>query len=114
MGLAVAQPLNACTSLADRSKYEGRIVIIARGACLFLQKMYVLQEVRAAAALVVNHETQGLDLQVMSCPLQEKGAGLDVHLPAVMITGKDGARLLASLKRLPAERHATALMTAEQ
>ena len=102
----VAEPESACSPLrapkgsADGRvrHYEGQVVIVTRGSCLFLQKMQNLQQVRASGALIINHENHQKELQVMTCPLQEKGAGRDVHIPAIMVSHADGAALLELLR----------------
>mmetsp|Transcript_56556 Transcript_56556/g.183863 ORF Transcript_56556/g.183863 Transcript_56556/m.183863 type:complete len:432 (+) Transcript_56556:1531-2826(+) len=104
-----AEPLDGCSALRvpagapfedPKSYYEGRVVFVTRGSCLFLQKVHLLQRVWVAAAVVINHEGgENNELQVMTCPLQEKGAGNDIHIPALMISSEDGARALDWLRR---------------
>mmetsp|Transcript_820 Transcript_820/g.2408 ORF Transcript_820/g.2408 Transcript_820/m.2408 type:complete len:547 (-) Transcript_820:188-1828(-) len=63
-----AEPLDGCSALRvpagapfedPKSYYEGRVVFVTRGSCLFLQKVHLLQRVWAAAAVVINHEGEG-------------------------------------------------------
>lgn len=37
--LAVATPLDACTALANPSKFAGRVVLLQRGNCTFQTKV---------------------------------------------------------------------------
>mmetsp|Transcript_82670 Transcript_82670/g.200393 ORF Transcript_82670/g.200393 Transcript_82670/m.200393 type:complete len:277 (-) Transcript_82670:65-895(-) len=99
--VVIANPVNACSSLLeenghgdDAGRYAGRIAVVSRGSCLFLQKLRTLQQARVAGAVVVNHEGESQELQVMTCPLAERGAGNDVHIPAVMVSHKDGVALM--------------------
>lgn len=95
-----ASPLDACKPLdapeEDGSKatkyYEGSVVIVERGSCLFLQKLTHLQRVHAAIVIVINQKDT--ELQVMSCPLQDRGAAANVHTPSVMVSRQDGLHLL--------------------
>merc|ERR1712048_232765 len=110
--IVAANPLHACHELSkptgstegSMEYYEGQIVVVSRGSCLFLQKMQRLQEVRAVGVVVVNHAGAS---QVMTCPLQERGAGRDIHIPAVMVSQDDGKELL-ELMRAYGERGLTA------
>eukprot|EP00929_Paragymnodinium_shiwhaense_P047531 TRINITY_DN24106_c0_g1_i2.p1 TRINITY_DN24106_c0_g1~~TRINITY_DN24106_c0_g1_i2.p1 ORF type:complete len:309 (+),score=7.48 TRINITY_DN24106_c0_g1_i2:71-997(+) len=108
--IVLATPEHACTALltektsngtdnatapfmeSPKNPYEGRAVVVSRGDCLFLQKLTYLQQVKAAIAIVVNTEKH-TDLQVMSCPLQDRGSAKSVHTPSVMVSFEDGETL---------------------
>merc|ERR1712190_471327 len=102
--VVIAQPLDACRPLEDPGNidaeamkfYEGKAVVVSRGSCLFLQKLGHVQQVHAAVVVVINHEKQ--DLQVMSCPLQERGSARDVHTPSIMVSYADGSDLLRAVR----------------
>lgn len=95
-------PLDACSEFnvpadANEDYYAGRIVVVSRGNCLFLQKIQNMQKAGAAGAIVVNNE-EHTELQVMTCPLQERGAGRDLHVPSLMVSHQDGSTLLELLR----------------
>jgi len=118
--VVIADPLDACTplvgedGLGDAGRYAGKIAVISRGSCLFLHKLQTLQQAHVAGALVVNHAGEGQELQVMTCPLGERGAGRDVHIPAVMLSHEDGAALMELVRSHDREGSSvTACMFAE-
>eukprot|EP00928_Gymnodinium_smaydae_P008199 TRINITY_DN12980_c0_g1_i4.p1 TRINITY_DN12980_c0_g1~~TRINITY_DN12980_c0_g1_i4.p1 ORF type:complete len:814 (+),score=131.31 TRINITY_DN12980_c0_g1_i4:153-2594(+) len=100
----LAEPLDACTPLevpaeVDKDSsgslgyYEGRVIVAERGNCLFIHKLNHLQQVHAKAVVIVNRADGG-ELQVMSSPLQDKGAGIDLHTLSVMVSQQDGEELI--------------------
>jgi len=101
--LALAMPLNACAPLESPAglvnstpaveHYEGRIVVATRGDCLFLHKVTHMQNAHAAGAVFVDQATSQ-ELQVMTCPMQERGAGRELHIPAALVSQEDGMKLL--------------------
>eukprot|EP00434_Breviolum_minutum_P027736 symbB.v1.2.024534.t1/scaffold2327.1/size82221/5 len=100
-----AEPLNACSDLQlppNREQtleeaYAGRLVLISRGGCLFVQKLLRAQQAGAAGVIMINSETYDERLQVMTCPNQERGGGSEVRIPAAMISWNDGQQLLQKL-----------------
>ncbi|CAE7736321.1 RH35 [Symbiodinium microadriaticum] len=81
--IVAASPLNACADLripggAERTfeaTYAGRLLMISRGGCLFVQKLLRAQLAGAAGVVVINSENHDSRLQVMTCPNQERGGG---------------------------------------
>jgi len=103
--MTAAEPLNACSDLQlppNREQtleeaYAGRLVLISRGGCLFVQKLLRAQQAGAAGVIMINSETYDERLQVMTCPNQERGGGSEVRIPAAMISWNDGQQLLQKL-----------------
>jgi hypothetical protein len=63
--LAVARdasnaPLLGCGSLVNADEIAGKIAIIDRGSCLFVEKVKNAQNAGAVAAIIVNNQPQGL------------------------------------------------------
>ncbi|CAK9013503.1 unnamed protein product [Durusdinium trenchii] len=105
--LQAADPLSACNDLLPepgrtlQETYGGRLVIISRGGCLFVQKLLRAQQAGAAGIIMMNSETYDQRLQVMTCPNQERGGGAEVRVPAAMISWSDGQLLLQRLRQGP-------------
>lgn len=103
----VADPLNACSDLQVPLKqkqtledtYAGRLIVISRGGCLFVQKLMRAQQAGAAGVIMMNSENYDQRLQVMTCPNQERGGGSEVRIPAAMISWNDGQLLLRQLQK---------------
>lgn len=99
--LVEADPPEACEAVdEDSDRYDGRLVLVRRGGCLFLRKLLVLQKARAAGVVVVNREGDQ-ELQVMTCPLQDRGAGKEANIPSLMISLDDGQQLRSLLAKGP-------------
>jgi extracellular elastinolytic metalloproteinase len=79
-------PHDACEPLAELA---GKIALVDRGLCPFVQKVKHAQDAGAVAVIVANH--QGGDaLMVMG------GSDPAITIPAVLVTQDDGARLKAA------------------
>ncbi|CAJ1348120.1 unnamed protein product [Effrenium voratum] len=100
-----AEPLTACSDLRApqslEATYGGRLVVISRGSCLFVQKLLRAQLAGAAGVIMMNSENHDRHLQVMTCPNQERGGGNEVRIPATMISWQDGQMLLRNLQQGP-------------
>lgn len=85
-----AEPHDACGTLTNDPGMAGKIALIDRGTCLFLDKVRRAEEAGATAVIVVNNAP---DLpRVMT----STGTNI-VNIPSVMISLADGAILKASL-----------------
>lgn len=52
--LAVAEPESACVPLTNAPALHGRVALVMRGACMFVEKLRHLQSAGAIAAIVVG------------------------------------------------------------
>ncbi len=86
----MASPALACDPLANSSGMAGKIAMIDRGDCNFDDKVLNAEEAGAVAVIVVNNV--GGTPVVMGA-----GSGHTVHIPAVMISKDDGAKLKKEL-----------------
>ena len=48
----VAEPENACTSLRNEGDLSGKIVVVRRGDCMFVEKAKIIEE-RGSIGMVV-------------------------------------------------------------
>ena len=84
-----ADPPLACGVLANEAGMAGRIALVDRGDCLFTEKVRVVQDAGAVAAIVAN--------QLDGPAITMSGDADDLVIPAVMISRYDGERLKALL-----------------
>jgi MYXO-CTERM domain-containing protein len=93
--LAVAAPIDGCAALANASEVAGKVALIHRGSCLFLDKLNNALAAGAAAAVIVDDEGNALPFPM------DAAEGSAVALPGFMVTGVHGAALEAAVARGP-------------
>ena len=82
--------LNACTPFADDVDFTGKTVIVDRGSCGFVDKVFNAQENGAAFVIVANN-VAGDGAFTMG------GTNTDITIPSVMISKEDGDVIKAAL-----------------
>ncbi len=86
--LVRSDPPLGCAPLANAAAVAGKIALIERGDCLFLDKFVHAEAAGAAGVVIVNHTFEA-ELFAMAPP--EGGGSSD--LPGVMVSAEDGAIL---------------------
>ena len=111
--LVVAQPLHACSPLANAEQARGAAVLVQRASCPFTQKAAHVQEAGAAAMVVFNVDGsppvrmsgQGGSLLPGSSPTGDSQAqdpdsgtssSASIHVPSVMVSRASALRLQES------------------
>ena len=92
--LVLAEPLTACTSLPQTTS---RIMVVARGDCMFVEKVRNARAAGAQAVLVVDNHPQTSDppeLFTMS-----GDGGEDPDIPAAFLHRNFGRRVIAALQQ---------------
>ncbi|MEM1439825.1 MAG: S8 family serine peptidase [Pseudomonadota bacterium] len=79
---------DGCQTLTNANEVDGRIALIARGACTFDEKITNAETAGAVAAIVFN--TTG-------DPVLMVGDGTDINIPAVSIGAADAALIVDAL-----------------
>ncbi|HSD13601.1 MAG TPA: T9SS-dependent M36 family metallopeptidase [Flavobacterium sp.] len=79
---------DACSAAINAAALNGKIVIIRRGDCTFVEKVKFAQQAGAIAVLMVNNVDGGI---IMG------GADATITIPAVSITMAEGEALIAAL-----------------
>ena len=76
---------DACTALINGAAMSGKIAVIDRGTCTFVDKVLSAQNAGAIAAIVINN--------VAGAPIAmpDNGNGFSVTIPSIMISQADGA-----------------------
>ena len=96
--VVLAEPPTATAPLTNGDAARGAIVVLERCRDVdFIDKVRRAQEAGAAVAVVVNYEAAHV-LHTMAYPkLAAPGAGVDVTIPAVMVSRDSGAALRRAL-----------------
>jgi subtilisin family serine protease len=86
--LVYAGPNDACDTLTNPTAVAGRIALIDRGTCLFVEKVQRAEQAGAIAVIVVNN---------VPGPPIEMGGTNELNIPSVMISQADGQLLKNAL-----------------
>ena len=108
----IAEPLNSCAPLTGTS-FHNAIVLVERGDCSFVKKARHVQDSGGAAMIVMDKgdttykdEDTGEEVSVESIQehehfqMADDGHGGDIYIPSLLISERDGNKLL---DKLPSE-----------
>jgi Zn-dependent metalloprotease len=82
---------DACTPLVNASAVAGKIAMVYRGTCLFVEKVKNAQAAGAIGVIVMNHAEDGDRVLNMS------GSDVSITIPAVFVGYGDGAKFVSQL-----------------
>lgn len=84
-------PEEGCSTLVNQSDINGKIAVINRGSCVFVDKVKNAQDAGAIAVLMINN--------VAGEPFVMSGddPNNDIHIPSVMISLSDGQKIINTL-----------------
>lgn len=91
--VVATSPPDACDTLRNTAALQGKIALIDRGTCVFVDKIRAAQNAGAIGVLMVNH------LEGPPIPMGAEGNTADIRIPGVMISKADGDRLRRELGR---------------
>lgn len=86
--LVATSPADACATLANGAALQGKVALVDRGTCYFVEKVKRAQDAGALAVVVANNVEGTLDMG---------GIDATVTIPSVLISLADGNRLRAEL-----------------
>jgi subtilisin family serine protease len=92
--LVASEPALGCTPFTNAAEVAGKVVLIDRGTCLFVEKFANAEAAGAVAAIIVDNEDEPLPFVMPGTPGQSAIAGFLVTLDA-------GAALKAALGQGP-------------
>eukprot|EP00397_Hematodinium_sp_SG-2012_P007770 GEMP01007820.1.p1 GENE.GEMP01007820.1~~GEMP01007820.1.p1 ORF type:complete len:758 (+),score=160.61 GEMP01007820.1:94-2367(+) len=100
MPVRKVNPFTACETLEEDRVSAPTIAVVSRGDCTFAEKVYHSQERGYSAVIVINDEKAGDAVHVMgSLTNQAAAVGLDLYIPAALISYEDGKKLLKAAGR---------------
>ena len=79
---------DGCSAL-NNSTMTGKIAVLRRGSCTFVNKVQVAQDAGAIAAIVINN--------VPGAPISMGGTSGSITIPAIMVSDVDGAAIIAAM-----------------
>lgn len=85
-----ANPSEGCNSLTNGSSVRGKIALIDRGNCLFVNKVKNAEDEGAVAVIMVNN--------VNGNPITMGGNDPGINIPSIMISRADGNKIKDALK----------------
>ncbi|KAK5642770.1 hypothetical protein RI129_008937 [Pyrocoelia pectoralis] len=90
------QPFRACTDLQLKNQIKGKIAIVERGDCMFVDKARRIQNAGAVGGIIVDNTP---DSSATSSPLfSMSGDGTDdIKIPVVFLFAQDASKLLLAL-----------------
>ncbi|MCP4653797.1 MAG: hypothetical protein GY856_00110 [bacterium] len=87
-----ASPTLLCQSVANAAEVDGKIAVLDRGTCLFVEKVRNAQDAGAIGVVVVNNEA--------GPPLDMGGNDPSIVIPSVSISDVDGDVIKAALEQI--------------
>ncbi|XP_043472173.1 ER degradation-enhancing alpha-mannosidase-like protein 3 isoform X2 [Leptopilina heterotoma] len=97
--VVIAQPFSACAELNDVDKLKGRIVLVVRGTCMFIEKARRLQKAGALAGIVLDNVSKS---SAKTSPMfAMSGDGKDdddVKIPFVFLFSAETNQLLQAVE----------------
>lgn len=89
---AVSPTLNGCSEFINPEEVEGKIALLYRGGCSFIDKVMFAQEAGAIGVLAMNNVIGEENLSAIP------GASDDVDIPCIMVSWDTGQLLLDALE----------------
>jgi len=85
-----SDPNDGCDVITNGSDLAGKIVVIRRGNCFFVDKIEAAQNNGAIAVIMINN--------TFEAPISMGGDGANITIPSIMISLADGASILTKLQ----------------
>lgn len=85
-----ANPTFGCSALVNPTEINGKIAVIVRGECTFVNKVQYAQDAGAVAVVVVN--------SFAGAPIVMGGTSTTINIPAIMISHADGQLIMDAIQ----------------
>lgn len=95
-----AQPFRVCSELTNGEKVKGRIVIMERGDCMFVEKARKIQKAGALGGIVLDN-TPGSSAATSPMFAMSGDGNDDIKIPVVFLFAQDANKLLLALTYNP-------------
>ncbi|XP_059157646.1 ER degradation-enhancing alpha-mannosidase-like protein 3 [Physella acuta] len=98
--VVVARPIKGCTDIENGDEVNGKIVIVERGECMFVDKARSIQKKGGIGGIVLD-QAQGTSSDVLSLFAMSGDGTNDVTIPMVFLFWKQGQDLTDTLTKFP-------------
>lgn len=98
--IEVAQPLRACCQIYNAAALKGKIAVIERGDCMFIEKARHIQSAGAVAGIVLDNNP-GTSSQSSPMFAMSGDGNDDIKIPMVFLFSEDGQLLLNAFRQHP-------------
>ncbi|XP_015916134.1 ER degradation-enhancing alpha-mannosidase-like protein 3 isoform X2 [Parasteatoda tepidariorum] len=96
--LQIARPLKACSPIQNGDELQGKIAIIKRGDCMFVDKAHYLQQTGAVGGIVIDNNP-GSSLKKTRLFSMDGNGRNDITIPVVFLFSEEAAILLDAFKK---------------
>lgn len=96
----IVQPFKGCAKLNSPEEIKGKIAIVERGDCMFVDKARNVQKFGAVGAIIIDN-TSGSSATFSSIFSMSGDGTNDVVIPTVFLFAEDASKLLLALSRDP-------------
>nr|CAD7438420.1 unnamed protein product [Timema bartmani] len=100
--VGVADPLRVCSELVHPERIKGRVVIMERGDCMFIDKARRIEEAGALAGIVVDNTPGTSAANSPMFAMSGDGKEPPVNIPLVFLFYQDASQLLQAAGLNPA------------
>ncbi|KAL3872065.1 hypothetical protein ACJMK2_040022 [Sinanodonta woodiana] len=98
--LAFAEPYKVCSPVLNPEDISGRIAILERGDCMFVDKARHLQKAGAIGGIVIDH-MEGSSAESQALFAMSGDGQQDVQIPLVFLFQKEGQEIIRHLDHNP-------------
>ncbi|XP_059471862.1 ER degradation-enhancing alpha-mannosidase-like protein 3 isoform X2 [Neocloeon triangulifer] len=98
--VALVEPLRVCSPIEEPKKLKGRIAVMERGDCMFIEKARRVESAGAVGAIVLDN-TGGSSSSISSMFAMSGDGTNDVKIPVVFLFQLDALRLLQAVSMDP-------------
>lgn len=95
-----AQPFRVCSELTNYEKIKGRIVVMERGDCMFVEKARKIQKAGAIGGIILDN-TPGSSSMTTPIFAMSGDGNDDIKIPVVFLFAQDANKLLLALTYNP-------------
>lgn len=96
----LAQPFRVCSDLLNAEKMKGKIIIMERGDCMFVEKARKIQKAGALGGIVLDN-TPGSSATTSPMFAMSGDGNDDIKIPIVFLFAQDANKLLLALTYKP-------------
>lgn len=100
--MVLANPMGACRTLSNEMEMWGRIALIGRGGCTFVQKAIIAEKAGAIGVIITDIRTNTHDDFLIE--MVHDNSSREIRIPAGYLIGRDGRIIVAALQNSGLDR----------